>query len=667
NKSKPVSTNDTENALFYQLFDRSRFWTPSGEQLLKKTLKSQHAEDGNILCFGNVGTKDFSVLISKATNTKKFDVLVSEWYNGDIPYTWLKPYNYISDYFISVLVVEGKHDTVNRDTINDKIAKGELNVIGNWTGTIIPDFKDGMGVNHYIQDIINSSTSLTHVLCSVNTDALEFNEETVIDFNGESLIGITDSTDVKFLSYEYTISNANLFTTALTTLTPSGSFYAKYGRDAFALSEEDSKQLSIGDFIASTDVATSEKHLVRVVSKVYDTDNQSYVYNTVIPVSINDNTVTKQISATDPSLNNLYKFKFHQGLKLKKHHLPGFDGKFNTAQPSVEGGVEKIYKMLTDQGINRGLTNPDMIPYRYIVDTMGFGLQPMLGGKRYLSLLAKQRGKCTAIINAPSMTHLANAQDPYFCDTFNTGSSETPIFNTKWIPEGGNPNMQRSFRFSLPDEDNGAKYCGVFGPYLKYNDNGKTILVPPAADVSNAFLRKYLGGNPYAIVANRNGLLSNPNIVGVEYMIDNKDRDYLEGFGYNSIIERPSRGEVMIYSNATPFQSVNSDFNYLHVREILNTIELESEEILQSFVFDGNDDLNRLTAINSITPFLQAMQDSGALYKYEVSINTDGNVIDAGFAVVDIAVWITKGMEKIVQRISVNRLGTTANGGSLIV
>jgi hypothetical protein len=230
--------------------------------------------------------------------------------------------------------------------------------------------------------------------------------------------------------------------------------------------------------------------------------------------------------------------------------------------------------------------------------------------------------------------------------------------------------MPRSFRFTLPDEDNGAKFTGVFGPFLSYTDNDTTILVPPAADISNSFVRKFLGGDPFAIVANKNGIISNPALAGVEYMLDQEDRVNLEPFGYNSIVQRTSTGEIMIYSNRTAFQTVKSDYNYLHVRELLNTIEIQVEEVLKNFVFDYNNAVTRLTIVNAVTPILQTIKDAGALANYEIVMDDTNNtpdIVDEGFAIIDIGVWVTKGMEKIIQRITVNKTGGASSGGSTSV
>ena len=163
-----------------------------------------------------------------------------------------------------------------------------------------------------------------------------------------------------------------------------------------------------------------------------------------------------------------------------------------------------------------------------------------------------------------------------------------------------------------------------------------------------------------------NGIISNANVGGVEYNLDQQDRDYLEPFGYNSIIERPQTAQVLIYANKTSYQTVKSDYNYLHVRELLNTIEIQVDSVLQNFVFDYNNPVSRLNIVNSITPILEAIKDAGALFDYEIIMdesNNTGELIDEGFAIVDIGVWINKGMEKIINRITVNKLGTASSGG----
>jgi phage tail sheath protein FI len=149
-------------------------------------------------------------------------------------------------------------------------------------------------------------------------------------------------------------------------------------------------------------------------------------------------------------------------------------------------------------------------------------------------------------------------------------------------------------------------------------------------------------------------------------MIDKVDRDSLEPFGYNSIIQRPATGQIMIYCNTTAYQDVKSDFNSLHVRELLNTIELQVEEVLKQYVFDFNNPITRLNIINSITPILETIKDAGALDKYELVMdetNNTPNIIADGFGIIDIGVWVTGALTKIIDRITVNKNSGVSSGG----
>jgi hypothetical protein len=699
---------------YVNFFNRERFWKADSEYLLGVASNKEgvnNAESTSLIQVANVGTKTLSFIFRKAIGLQGYDVFAKDWYGSDtnIPYEWIRPYDRIKDYFISMIAVEGdwtNYTSLSTDPffadyfstngiipskLNDFLNLPNVNLIGSWIGTIIPDFRDQTGANQYIEDIVNSSTQLTGILLNVNKDALDqliWDEDQqqwemgdgssvtaaswVIDMVGHNLIDYasdpSSSISSQFLSYDIDVSSYQIHSEFDITLYGSGvSSAKKFYLDNVA----DASGITVGTLVKK-DAATSIPGVTYVTSKVYTTDvstvgspNGVYVLETAEPVFDGTSalTVVTQKPIDDASVTTHYVMKKLAGLKLTSRHLPGFD---DQGAPSIEEGVEKIYSMLEDPGILRGLTNPDMINYRYVVDTMAYGLRPNCGGKVYLSRLAKKRGKTTAIISAPSVKQFATSQDPYFSDTFIPGVDPKPIFSTEWIAQGGNPDMPRSFRFTLPDEDNGARYCGVFGPFVRYTEGDTTIDVPPAADVANAYIRKFLGGDPYAIVANQNGVLSNPNLAGVEYMIDRQDRDYLEPFGYNSIIERTGTGQILIYANVTSFQAVKSDYNYLHVRELLNTIELQVDEALQNFVFQYNNPVMRLNVVNTISPILESIKDAGALYNYEIVMDESNNtaeLVDEGFAIVDIGVWITKGMEKIINRITVNKSGGASSGG----
>jgi hypothetical protein len=679
---------------YVNFFNRDRFWTPDPEYLQTSVINKYDASgayDSPLLQFVNTSPKNYSVIVRKAPSTlRQYNVFAIDWFGSqaNIPYEWIRPYDYIKDYFIQVVVVEGDWTDYGRLStdpyysnffnadgliprkLNNFINASNVNLIGSWTGCIIPDFYDKTGANQYIEEIINANVALTGFVININQQAFdqivrvgnawqigETGEAAPyeIDLVGHNLITDSDGIQSRFLSYDISVLDTTIHNT-ITVGAVDGT-----GRNFIITDASDAALVTVGTLIQKTDEPGVIPGVTYITEKLWNSASEGYVITTAEHVTAGNVVIQKPID--DPTITTHYKFIKLDGFNILNKHLPGFN---TSGAASVEAGVEKIYSMLEDPGIHRGLVNTDMIFYRYIVDTMAYGLEHQLGGKKYLSRLAKARGKCTALLNAPAMAHFASSTDPYFSDRFDPEVDPKPALNVDWIAEGGNPDMQRSFRFTLPDEENGSKYCGVFGPYLKYNDGGKVSMVPPAADVANAYVKKFLGGNPYAAVANRNGIISNPNVIGVEYMIDKKDRDSLEPFGYNSIIEKATTGQIMIYANSTAYQTIKSDFNNLHVRELLNTIEIQIEDVIGQYIFDFNNAVTRLNIVNSITPILETIKDAGALIKYEVVMDETNNpkeLIAEGFGIIDINVWVTDVLKKIVNRITLNKDYGISSGG----
>ena len=372
------------------------------------------------------------------------------------------------------------------------------------------------------------------------------------------------------------------------------------------------------------------------------------------------------------SISDMYshlQFVVLPSLKLANRHLPGFDAE---GQASMEAGIEKIYGMLADSGIRRGLLNNEMIDFRYIVDTMAGGLKMHAGSKAILSELAGDKGHCTALINLPSMADFGKVSyDPANDSRFNAplyydvdNQLRPTDFNVKYITtNNANPDVDwvsESTAFSLPTFEQRSDCAAFFAPYLVYKEGVRKILVPPAADVCNALMNKFTGGDPYKTVANLNGIIDNKAIDSLEVDFDETDRGYLEPFGVNPIISY--NGTIMIFGDRTAYQTVNSDLNFLHVRELLNTINIQAREILHDYVFGFNVATTRTEIYNKLNPMLKAMKTSNALLKYEIQVDEVNNtkeVIDEKFCIVDIGIWVTPNMEKIVTRVTLNR-STTA-------
>jgi len=341
---------------------------------------------------------------------------------------------------------------------------------------------------------------------------------------------------------------------------------------------------------------------------------------------------------------------------MTEYHLPG-----------TPAQLEKILGVLETTNVGETLESRDVIQYRYIVDTFNGGLEPGMGPKQYLSRLAKNRMQCMAILNAPSMAEFQASTDPRFTEVPDAATGNPkPVLNTEYIATGGNLSLGPSFTWGLPDEENGAKFIGVFTPNVILRESGKNISVPPAAHVSNNFIRKFINGEPYAIVAGpRRGVLSDPKFVGLEYDFLLKDRENLEPIGLNPIVVVRNVGP-MIFANQTAYQRTLSAFNNLHVRDLLITIEEAVIEILQNYLFEFNDASTRLEIKTLVETYLDVVRNGGGIYNYSVIMDETNNtpeIIDQNFGILDIGIEPSRGLQKFINRITVLKTGAIAAGG----
>jgi hypothetical protein len=355
-----------------------------------------------------------------------------------------------------------------------------------------------------------------------------------------------------------------------------------------------------------------------------------------------------------------YQFTYLPGFKITSYHLPGTAAQLARILGMLDSANSNLYDTLSDRHI---------ISFRYIVDTFGGGLAAQSYPKNYLSKLAKNRQKCLAIINTPSIQEFIDSTDPRFTE-LPTDVNPKPILNTSYIAQGGNLSLGPSFMYSLPDEDNGAKFAGFFSPWLVIRDNNKNITIPPAADVSNNFIRKFIQGTPYAIAAGpRRGVLSNPRLVALEYDFIDRDREYLEPFGWNPIVFRKNVG-FMIHANQTAYQKTLTAFNNLHVRDLLITLEETVEDILANYLFEFNDATTRLEIKSIVDKYLDNVRSAGGIYNFTTVMDSKNNTsetIDQNFAIIDIGVEPARGAQKFINRLTVLKTGAISSGGFTIV
>jgi hypothetical protein len=428
-----------------------------------------------------------------------------------------------------------------------------------------------------------------------------------------------------------------------------------------------SSGIKVGDLLVSTDTQIYDNPLtenlqsrltrvleVKTVSSASSPGIYTVQVKTERPIKLYPGTTTRVLS-----FKNIQEFV----TSFNFTYLPGAQIKAASVPNGTDTRMNEILDVLSNTNLARTLADTDVITFRYIVDTFDGGIQPNC--KFQLTRLAKNRQKCLAICNVPSMKKFSDSIDPRFTSA-PTATDPAPILQARYIADGGNLSLNPSFTFSLPDEDLGAKFSGFFSPFLTIRENGKNLNVPPSAYVSNNFIRKFITGEPYSIVAGlKRGIISAGNLVGLEYDFDIEDREYLEPFGINPIIRKRGVG-IVIYGNQTSYQRTNSAFNNLHVRDLLITVESAIEEILSNYVFDFNEDNVRLEIKTLVDNYLTGVRSVGGIYNYLTIMDSSNNtpaIIDQNIGIIDVIIEPARGIHKFINRMTVTRTGGIASGG----
>lgn len=419
---------------------------------------------------------------------------------------------------------------------------------------------------------------------------------------------------------------------------------------------------SVGDLVVSTDLdicvpdsGNQQRRLAKITTVASTTTSGTYRVVCARPVfyysGVSSERVQKFKSIAE--FTTSFDFTYLSGFTMTDYHRPN----------GTDARISEILDVMFDTNIAKTLAAKDIISFRYIVDT--FSGQILPNSKYQLSLLAKNRQQSMALINAPSIAQFRNSTDPRFTDA-PTSTNPYPALQTRYIADGGNLSLNPSYTFTLPTEDDGSKFCGFFSPYITIRESNRNINVPPAAFVSNNYVRKFSAGEPYSIVAGqKRGVLSGGSIVGVEYDFTDEDRGNLEPFGINPIIKRTGVG-VVIFGNQTAYQTVNSAFNLLHVRDLLISVETDVQTILSNYLFDFNEDSIRLEIKTLVDNYLDGVQSGGGIYAYQTIMDTSNNtpaIIDMNMGVIDVIIEPARGIQKFINRITVTRTGGIASGG----
>ena len=724
----------------------------------------------NILNFTNVGNKPISVLVKKASakNTKGYEITLNEWYGEENVPEYLNGTSFVSDYMVEVYVVGGDfgpelkmnekakgsgsgddiaktyvytNDCYNEDgsdvyddetkhpykrfasdityqgyfdkfgfkadKLNKFLTLPSVNVIASYVGSLIPNFINKLNQNIWIEDMINSDTLLTGLLCAEDIDLIEsavaddngvINEAIdVIGHNFHNFSEINAEKDVRFLSYS--LSDTRLaelaaendsydgkFKSKVATIEKAEGYYISdsgspinlYAENEIIISMDDftNKKINIGDlllsYVAGEETTLDEtddfSRLVRVVETkplyTYDAATEKYKKDATVMRVVCSDVVKVFEEGEDDSEKVQYVLKYNTVDNIfDRFHWTFLKG-FRVNEDSIPNGTNerqnKILEMISEHNeqsnLYKALIDRDYVQWRYLVDTFGFGIEDEC--KKVYALLCKGRQAGLAIVNAPSMKDFKRSIEPSFVDEFGAVQSEH-------VANGGHLNGSPVGMFSLPKEENGASWAAYFYPYLKISDLAAVKTVPPAAYVSNLYIAKYSASSPWAIVAGpKRGVISGNQVVGVEGNLIHNDREFLEPMGINPIVWENGVG-VEIFANKTAKQTPVSALSSIHAREACIYIQDNVETILKAYNWEANTARNREEIKALVDSFLSNMKQGEGLYEFKTVMDTTNNtseVIDRNMGVIDIYVEIVRGLEILAQRLTVLKTGTIKSG-----
>jgi hypothetical protein len=461
--------------------------------------------------------------------------------------------------------------------------------------------------------------------------------------SGDNFKRTFDLTDTAYFS-DYSVTQPNVLTIGVNT-TPA----QKAITDEF---------IKVNHYIkARTTTTGTRSRLLKIISVTSTVDLTSpgrteYVVTTMAP-SVDE---VIGIDATGNEIQ-VYKGIDNYVTEIRGQYLKGFKVREALLPNKTAARQSDILSYLFDYtSIPQALAGKEVIDFRYVVDTYEGEISS--SSKYYLSKICALHGQSMALLNAPSIKQFEQSVDPSFIDTTNK------LLAARHIATGGDLGLNPSFTFKFAEEDvNGvplASYSMFNFPNLIVRNGNRNISVPPAAYISNLYVRKFKNGQPFLIVAGgKRGVITDPELVGVEYELTDEDRDYLEPIGHNLIVKRRGFG-TLLFSNNTAYQRINSALNNAHVRDNLSTIERDLARILFNFLFDFNDEITRLRVRTIVENYLDAVVNARGLSGYTVTFDSSNNgaeVLENNAAIIDVEVDFPRGIHKFINRITITRVG----------
>lgn len=300
-----------------------------------------------------------------------------------------------------------------------------------------------------------------------------------------------------------------------------------------------------------------------------------------------------------------------------------------------------ILAVLKDEvGLRKALLSAAEIEYRYIIDSFDTYYQYGKEIKNELSLLAKEKELCFAILNFPSVSSLCKIKDKFV---------KNGVFNINAVVN----------EIKLPSEANGASFCAFYTP-LKFSDGYVDTIVPSAGLVSNLFMAKYNGRAPYSIIAGPNyANIQYAQLVGPDYHYSQDELHIIEPFGVNCMVYRPTFG-TFVNANQTAKQTPKSALSAVNVRELVIYLQDEIGKILQAYQWEFNNPTTREAIKSRADLICESAKNGGGIQRYLNIIDESNNtedIIDNEMCVLSTSIEPGRGAGKMIHELTIYRTG----------
>lgn len=222
--SARYDNNPVDTSQYDTFFNKSGFWQRDTESFLFFARNSER-----MIHFTNVSDKKITVFMFKS-NITGYDITAEVWYKGaDKVPTWMNPTDFISDYMVRVIAVVGDWSNyvtlatdsnwskyfassgLRKEKVENFLQDKGVTTVGNYTGSLIPFFRDNKNNNIFIETLVNLETDKSGLFCAFDID----NVETDFPVGNVDIIGATltdaDKSRINFMSYQDTIEVTDFY------------------------------------------------------------------------------------------------------------------------------------------------------------------------------------------------------------------------------------------------------------------------------------------------------------------------------------------------------------------------------------------------------------------------------------------------------------------------